>query len=260
MKKSLLVSVAGLLLVTATNTAQAGDPSWYVSVMAGLTSVEDASPDNYESILPYEVSKGQDWSRKTEAGFQPEASYIYSEDDKLNRIDIEAANSFTIALGRKITDSIRAEMQLSRRIGDHAAGKDSFKYTRQTDDTTGSETKEPDVSLDRDITISAFSLVGYHDLWAKYDLSSYLLAGIGTAQIREVLSHQYLFSGYWMDKGQDEIIHVIISESRQAFIGQVGIGLSYAISDSVSFFGDYRYLAVEDFSFNEVNLGLSYNF
>lgn len=257
MKKYLLASVAGLLLATATNTAQAGeDASWYVSMMAGLSSVQDRMVD--EKQRPVEVLKGGKRDRYVDGSYEPKDSTILYKDSRLSRLDIGKSKHFSVAVGRKITDVVRADLQFSYRSGE-ADASTRFGYDRQlAKDSDNFEILKSIVKYDREVAISAISLVGYYDFWTKDDLSTYFLAGAGAGVINETSSRQFDIKGW----GNTSRIfdNKTVSESSHEFITQVGIGTSYAISDSVSLLVEYRHLAVGDFSFDEVNLGLSYNF
>lgn len=111
-------------------------------------------------------------------------------------------------------------------------------------------------SVDGDLSIWTIMLNGYYDFKNSTAFTPFIMAGIGFAEIDADLDS---IAGYNLDLSDDDSV----------FAYQFGLGVGYALNDSVTLDLKYVYFATEDPDFDGLNaeisshnavLGIRFNF
>ncbi len=197
---------------------------------AGVTAMLPAYAGNLYVSGQVGITKTNDADWK-DSGFSGEIKF----DDAVN---------YGIAVGTNIMDNVRAEVELSHREADNDEFcADGFGCG---DNGLGGELKTT-------LLLANF----YYDFMAGEALRPYVSAGVGAAYHDGELS------------ASDDTVSVSESGDDTVFAYQLGLGISYDISEDISLAFGYRYLSSSDPSFdsldaeydaNEWNLSVRFNF
>jgi opacity protein-like surface antigen len=211
MKK--LLMLAGALIISTPALAETNSdtipPWWYLSIGAGVTHTSDA-----------------DWS-----------GFGLSGD-----IGIDRAANLSGAVGARVWESVRTELEVSYRKAD---------LSDISLDGAGSADAEGDVKT------WAALINAYYDFLPAQDFSPYVSLGLGAARHHGELDA----IGGLGTPGTDG--------SDTVFAYQIGAGASYSLTEKTALWGGYRFLGTSDPDFDgvsaeydahELRLGLRFNF
>lgn len=223
MEKRLLAlsAIALMSLPLAANAETQGQ--WYVSGAAGLSIATDSDFT---------------W---------PELSTIGAPTS--GEFDLDNGITFAAAVGAKVNQNIRTEVELSYRKAD----VDSLSL----DGVGDIEVLAADLGVPFDIGGSvrtwAVMLNGYYDFMPESRFHPYLTAGIGAAH------HKGTLTAFGESDSETDIV----------FAYQIGAGASYDLTSQTALFGGYKYLGTSDADFggvdteydaHEIRAGLRFSF
>jgi len=199
--KPLIIALAGLSLTTSAYAADTD--KWYVSGAVGITNTSDADFTDGTGDVSF--------------------------DNDIN---------FSGAVGMRVNDNIRTELELSYRKAD----MDSV-----TINGVGA------ASLGGDLKTTSLLANAYYDFTLENKFSPYVSAGIGMAHHNASLNS---IAGIGFQE---------INDSDNVFAYQLGAGVSYDIADKTALFAGYRYFASSDafdaeYAAQEVRVGVRYSF
>lgn len=170
------------------------------------------------------------------AAFTSDADY--TDPTSSGSFELDTGMVFSGALGLRLTESIRAEFELSY---------------RETDVDTLTVTGVGSGSVNGDLKTLSGMVIGYYDFDLGTAISPYLSAGVGIAR------HDAEISGNGVTLSNDDTVLAY----------QIGVGGSYAVNDTWDFTAGYRYLGSADpefgnvdseFDGHDVRIGFRYNF
>jgi len=141
-------------------------------------------------------------------------------------LEYDAGYMIGVAAGVLITNSTDMALRLEGEFGYQENDIDKISI-----DGLGS------ASIDGNVKIMTLMLNGYVDFKNKSAITPYIMAGIGAANVDGEIEGE--------------------SDDDTVLAGQVGAGLSYAISENVSIDTEYRYLMTDDPNYEGVDVEIS---
>lgn len=109
------------------------------------------------------------------------------------------------------------------------------------------------LGLEGEATSTAFMVNGYYDFTNLSALTPFLGAGIGYAKVETEITE---LTGYEGIEGEEDL-ELAGSEDDTALAYQVGAGIGWAVSETLTLDAKYRYFATEDLDFEGASLEYS---